>query len=577
MAKLTLAQWFETHPKARAEIEKWLHQRRHSGGGGDGNKKGGGLRSLLATLKEKHEYPFSDYVTLSHFARKEFGNTLYTAATRRVKVDPEVIAERGRKSKRRPKPITETFQRSDADVRRLEGHHDFFVSSAVANCTANPGFLAAVERWREERNGKIVLNPIRYKNPTRRGDIDRNEQWDSDLRPYLLDSEVRPHEFLSIMPTKMAATTSNPLPARLDGRTKARSAIFGHPQLAMRTVPTPQNRLPKILYSSGAITMKDDPMALGHNYSDTLAGDMGNFHHSYAGVIAEVRGENFHLREVVWDGRGFVDCERYYTADGIEDAPPALALAMGDIHCGLEDEDVMEATFGTNGIYSTIRPQAILVHDVFDGRTVNPHEALNRLTAAVRAHRGQNKLADELKYTGQWLNALPKDTRRMVVRSNHDEFLMRWLQKGEKGVESHNVRLYHELCAAMIGEAEAHPNGKFPIPLELALRPYLDEGIEFLDYDDSYRPGGVELAMHGHLGPNGAQGGIRALSRIGTRFVTGHTHSPSIWQGGYQAGHSSQDRHGYNVGPSGWFKAHVQVCFNGYRQMFFIIGREFRG
>ncbi len=49
-----------------------------------------------------------------------------------------------------------------------------------------------------------------------------------------------------------------------------------------------------------------------------------------------------------------------------------------------------------------------------------------------------------------------------------------------------------------------------------------------------------------------------------------------IWQGVYQVGHSSRDRHGYNVGPSSWLTSHAILLANGRRQMIHIIGRDWR-
>ena len=83
--------------------------------------------------------------------------------------------------------------------------------------------------------------------------------------------------------------------------------------------------------------------------------------------------------------------------------------------------------------------------------------------------------------------------------------------------------------------------------------------------------------MHGHLGPNGARGSARNLSRIGTRSIIGHSHSPNIWQGVYQVGTSSKLRLHYTAGPSSWFHTHAVVHPNGRRQMIHIVEGHWRG
>ncbi len=553
MARITLSAWFSEHPDALHATLQWLEDRR-------AGLHTDSLRGWFRALQGSFGFPFRDHTSLLYWLSKHH-DPLYTEAMK---------AGSGRFGAH---PVSESFKRTDRDLRDLSRRQDFLITCAVNNCDANTDFLAACERWRAERQGIISINPVRYYNPKTQRETKAarpTEWWDPALRPYMLEDELRPHPLLSLMTTKAQATAANPLPARLDGRTKARSAVFGHPQLAMRTVPTPQHRLPKILYSSGAVTEK--------GYSDSLAGDMAEFHHSFSAVIAEVRGDRFHLREIVWDGEKFIDYDRAYYADRTEDAPPPAALVMGDVHVGLTAEDVMEATFDSGGIFPTLEPEALILHDLSDGRPFNPHEAKNRLSRAALARRGLTSVQGEFDLVAAWLEALPTGADIYVVRSNHDAFLDRWLQQGEKGVEAENLAMYHELSAGMLRHEEEH--GEFPLAIELALRGYTDfdrGDVKFLRVDESLQVRGVETGMHGHLGPNGARGAPGNMSRIGVRFVCGHIHGPVIWQGGYWSGMSTDPRHGYNLGPSNWFKTHVLIHDNGRRQMAHMIDGYFRG
>lgn len=540
---MTIAEWFSEHPEALEAADAWARARR------DGSGSGG--RTFVRVLREEFSYPFKNHSALTDWARRHL--EVFQGGT------PEEPAKA---------PLPVTFHKSDADVRSLERREDFLITSAVSNAAANLPFLAACERWKAETQGIISINPVRYRNPKTREEATQtqaDEWWAPELEPYMLESEIRPHEYLSLMPTKMQATVSNPLPPRMSSLTMHRSAVFGHPQLCMRTVPTPQAELPKILYSSGAITEKW--------YSDTLAGTLGDFHHSYSAVLAEIRGKKFHLREVVWDGKRFIDLDRSYAESGISDAPPPEALVMGDIHVGLEDPDVMEATFGEDGIVPSLRPRRLLLHDLYNGTAVNPHEFGKRLT---RAALGKGRDLDrEIRMNADWLNALPGFEEIVVVWSNHDDFLMRWLQGGEKNVEPQNQKLYHKLCYEILEEHDH--TGKMPLALELALRPHLKRGVRFLQIDEPYRAGSIELGMHGHLGPDGARGTIRNLAQIGTKSMIAHKHGPGIWQGVHQVGLSAKYRHGYNRGPSSWLHTHGLVHANFRRQLLHMIGKDYRG
>lgn len=557
----TLEVWFETNRDAESAAFQWVVDRK-------AGLHTQSMRGWHDTMRETFKCPAANYTTLRDWYirnhRQLYDDAMATHSCRG--------AERSAKV---PRVKTETFARSDTDLSALARHEDFIVTSAVNNVPANEGFLAALERWAEERHGKIIVNPVRYKNPqTRReADLNRADQWwDRRLHPYMLQDELRPHPLLSIMTMKAQATTSNPLPARLDGRTKERSAVFGHPQLQMRTVPTPQNRLPKILYSTGAVTDK--------LYSDTVAGDMAEFHHSLAAVIVEVRGDRFHLREVIWDGSKFIDVDRQFGASAIEHAPRAAGFVMGDLHLYWESEDVLESIFGDGGVFEAINPEKTFLHDLFDATSVNPYEANSLLTRAAFARKGLTNLQRELNYSAEWLNGrLPKgDHKYYVTPSNHNDMLDRWLQKGERGVEAENLRLYHDLCSAMLRYEEKHD--KFPPAIELALQEFTHfdrDDVSFLHIDDSVLVRRVECAAHGHLGPNGARGAKGNLSRIGVRGMYAHVHSPCIYQGanfvGYCAG-----KLGYAKGPSGWLWTQGIVHDNGYRQMIHCLpGSHWRG
>ena len=59
--------------------------------------------------------------------------------------------------------------------------------------------------------------------------------------------------------------------------------------------------------------------------------------------------------------------------------------------------------------------------------------------------------------------------------------------------------------------------------------------------------------------------------RIGAKTIIGHSHSPGIEEGCYQAGTSTNLRLEYNLGPSSWLNAHVVLYGNGKRAILPII------
>lgn len=495
-------------------------------------------------------------------------------AKAKAKPDPRAEAR-----KALAKPSVPVFERSVSDVREIEARSDFAVTSAQNNTPVDLAFLAALKHWTNDRDGKLLVRAIRYKNPTSRKDPQEEELrgderywWDDAVSEYLIDNEIRLNEHLILPHTWIQATASDPL-ASLESRSKDASAIYGHSQLAMKAVATPHQRLPKILYTTGSVTKK--------NYSKTKAGDLAAFHHSPSAVLVEIRGKRFHLREVSWDGVCFYDLDRIYTAEGSAPAPPASALVTGDEHAWFNCPAVRLATYDANdSIVRTLRPAVLVRHDLFDCYSVTPHHQKRRLTRAVKTVNGWGSLERELDDTRRFMEATtPEGVLNVITGANHHDQLFRFLQSGEQNVEPENLALYYWFNWRLLAEAKMTPNGvQHPDPFELYCR---DRGLlcdaRFLGPDESFVVAGVELGMHGHLGPNGARGTVRNLSKIGLRSVVGHSHSPGIYQGAYQVGTSTHLRLEYNAGPSSWLNTHAAVYPNGRRQMLHVIDGHWRG
>ena len=558
--KQGIGTWLEKNPKALADVDAWLA--RLAAG-----EAAGGQRVILAQIVRDHGCPHTDQTSICLWLRKH-----RKKATAKARKGAEKRRERKAKKARVAIP---TFERSVLAVQALERKRDFVVTCAQNNTAPDRGFLKALRRYCAGKGAELLVIPMRYKNPTattdpQEGDDAYRYWWADELKPHLVQNEIRPHPLLRIMAqVRIQATAGTPLSGRRDGRSKAASAIYGHPQMSMRTVPTPQEHLPKILYSTGSVTEK--------NYSRTDAGDMGEFHHSHGAVVVEVRGDDFHLREVNWDGKRFYDVDRWYSADGSGESGGAEALYMGDVHRRFIDTSVLRATFtAKDSIVKTTRPKLIVAGDIFDGYSISHHERGRKLTEAFRAERGLDCVHGELTEAAEWLQGVSETWAPVVVTpSNHDDFLMRWLQAGDVGVEPKNREVYAYLTHRVL--KEARETGQVPDPFELFCRGKVGRRTRFLRTDESLQVKGVELGMHGHLGPNGSRGSARNLSRIGTRSIIGHSHSPCIWQGVYQVGTSSLLNLGYTSGPSSWFHTHALVHPNGRRQMLHIVGGKWRG
>lgn len=465
------------------------------------------------------------------------------------------------------------FERSARDLRALRKRKTFVITSATNNTRPEAGFLAALERYCAAHDAALLVVPIRYINPTTKLDPqdDGGEvAWDQELEPYLIENElVLSDDVVIHAGMRIQATARNPL-ASLAGFAKGRSAVFGSSQLAMQTVATPHSRLPKILYTTGSVTRK--------NYSKTKAGQLAQHHHVHSAIVVELRGKRFFMREITWDGECFIDLGEGWSEDGAVPACQTLAVATGDEHVWFGDPKVRRATYGPGGIVETLRPDYIVRHDVIDSYSISHHHLKNSITMVVKTLAGMNDLRAELDDACEHLNdTTPSGVTNIIVSSNHHEHITQWLRAGERGVDATNAELYHWLKWQILKAARMTERGVVhPDPFALYAADKLTCDTRFLGPDDSFRLAGVELGMHGHLGPNGSRGSLRSLSVIGSRFIIGHTHSPGIYEGGYCVGTSSRLRLEYNAGPSSWLQSHCALYENGKRQLIHLIDGEWR-
>jgi hypothetical protein len=340
----------------------------------------------------------------------------------------------------------------------------------------------------------------------------------------------------------------------------------------MQSVATPQQRLPKLLYTTGSVTKK--------NYSRTKQGNLAAFHHTHGAVVAEVRGGVFFLREINWDGECFHDLETVYGDGRTRQKVPIAALVTGDEHVWFNCPEVRRATYdGPGSICEVLRPPVVVRHDVLDCYSVSPHHHRNSITRAIKAAHGRDSLERELADTIRFIEeTTPAGAENVIVSSNHHDHLMRWLENGEAHVEPRNAKLYHELKYKVLSSAMFGPGGAVPPePFAVYAQGRIKVPTRFLGPDDSFQVHGVELGMHGHRGPNGTRGSLRSFSKIGTRSMIGHLHAPGIYQGAYGVGTSSRLRLEYNAGPSSWLNTHGVVHQNGKRQLLHVVNGRWHG
>ena len=442
----------------------------------------------------------------------------------------------------------------------------FIITWAQNNTDVHEPLIANIEKLAEEYDADIHVIAGRYKNPTS-VNIDKDyDYWAERIEPYLDANRHDVHKYLLILSdVKIQPTAVDPMTG-LQGMSGINSCVFGSPRVQMETIPVLEGNLPKMMMTTGACTVR--------NYTDSKAGKKGEFHHTLGFVIVEIKDdETFFMRQVTaTDDGNFsdlytrVEYNKETKESTISRADTISAIVWGDIHYGKHDPRVLDSTFD---LMAKLHPDHVVLHDIFDGTSINHHEIKDPFIQYEKEMSGTNSLKKEIDEMLVGLEEF-QDYNVVIVRSNHDDFVDRWLKDTDwrKAVTPKNSLEYMQYAAAILG-GEAK-NGVIPFVINQKFPQFTTLGR-----DDSYIVNGWELGQHGDIGTSGTRGSLLQFRKLNTKIIVGHYHSPGRKDGAIAVGTTTHLRIGYNRGASGWLQSHVIIHKDGKAQHINFIRGEY--
>lgn len=473
--------------------------------------------------------------------------------------------------------------KNKSKARKVETQKKRFVITSAQNATpVHANFLKCLKQYCEFNNAKLLIIPYRYRNPTSIWtDKDRNQEWwDENILEYMVDQQIELNKNIRVMGhIKIRPTAVHPL-SGFDSYTGEASGIFGHPSIELKTIPTPNRELPKVLTTTGAVTIP--------NFTDSKTGHKGEFNYSLAATVIEIEGDRFYQRHIHGDDvtGAFYDLTHYYTVDGPESGHNIEALIAGDIHAEFHDPNVEKATYtDEHSIVNDLKPRYWVAHDLEDFYARNHHHRGNDLLRFGKHHHGRDNVEEGLQRSADFIDKHSREKMtNVIVKSNHDEALDRWLKESDPKTDPENAVFYHYMKYHQYKNLKMTPTGFDTIdPFEFWCKnPESLQGLKsldntvFLDRDQSYTIKDIEIGFHGDVGPNGSRGSIKSLSKIGPKLIIGHSHSPGIFQGVYQVGISARTDLEYASGPSSWLHTHCIIYPDGHRTLIHIIKGKWR-
>jgi hypothetical protein len=459
------------------------------------------------------------------------------------------------------KADVEPEQYTKAKTRKIDKNKKvYFVTWAQNNTPVHQGFYDNVEAYAKKHNADIHIILGRYKNPTSIFQDADKDFWVEEVEKYMDANRHNIHDYVTIMgDIKIQPTAVNPM-SGMQALSGIDSCIFGAPKVQMETIPVLEGMKPKAMVTTGAITQR--------NYTDSKSGKVGDFHHVLGFCIIEIEDKDtFFIRNVTADEKTGAFNDLYYNVSKgkVTKNTSIAAAVLGDLHLGEHDEKVVDTTLKV--LLKKLKPDNLVLHDVFNGHSISHHESKDPFKLYQREQDGSNSVRYEVDFMLNWLEKV-KDYNVTIVRSNHDDFIDRWLKSSDWKHNIKNAKEYIEFSSILL-------SGKAP----KGIIPYLINEkfpkMRTLDRTAMFSVKGWELGQHGDIGSNGSRGSLLQFRKLNTKCVVGHYHGPGRKDGALAVGTTTHLRVGYNNGPSSWLQSHVIIHNDGKAQHINFISGKF--
>ncbi len=436
---------------------------------------------------------------------------------------------------------------SSLNLSEARKKRDFVVTSHTNNSPLVTEFLITLEKFAKHKKGQLLVVPVRYKNPSVMSSNDDYE-WDKRIYPYALLKDINLGKKLVIKAHRITATAANPLQGKqaLSGE---KSAIYGHPQLALECVGTPKNERPKTMHTTGSCNTA--------RYSATDAGGKAQFHHSVSALYIQLVTINskpeFHQIQLNWDGEGFYYFDEYWTAEGMTSGHAASAIVHGDIHAEKESKQVTKSKLN---LLSIINPEISVFHDLHDHEVGSHHATIRERVEQARS--GKFSVKKEVKKSIDYIERLGTK-ENWIVGANHNDHLDKWLWSYNEKYDPYNSKFAAWLKYKLIDTDNS------------ALQVCFDEfgckkAYKFLDRNSAHLIHDIDVGQHGDIGVNGARGSDAGYAKTCRKMIKNHSHTIAIKQGCYSGGVSGDIKlFLYAIGLGTWSNSDVIIYANGKR------------
>ena len=427
----------------------------------------------------------------------------------------------------------------------------YIITSIQYNAPVNKNLLANMLNFAKEQGVEKVFTFVM------KGMYIEEDLIDTTIGNLIAEDVIEPvsnsfklNANLRVYDTKILPSQINPTTGLNRKLSRDYSYILPSPKIRYESIAN-TTKYPRAVMTTGCLTKPNYKTSQAH-------GKKAEEMHQYGFVFVEiVNNQIFKAYQIEATNKGDFQhlTKKYHSGVIVKQQPEALVL--GDWHTGDTDLWVRKESLK---MIKELNPKRVVFHDLFNGHSVNHHEK-DQLLSQLRNFKDKRvSLQDEMTAVYKEICFFAKqfpETQFLVVRSNHDDFLEKYIQHKMFMYDTQNFLFTCRIIASILDAR------KIPLKEALALIGEIPKNFTFLQQDECYRIEGIELGMHGHLGANGSKGSPNQFNALNLKTITGHTHSPKLLENAMVVGTSTHLKLGYTHGPSAWLNAHGILYSNG--------------
>lgn len=450
----------------------------------------------------------------------------------------------------------------------------YIFSSVQDGTNLDEQFLTNLEAYAKHMDADLRIAGFTY-NKSTYGHKDKDEDalYHERVMPYLCEDRIDVGgKLLFCGEMNTLPTATHPL-SGFETYTRSCWGVFPHPRVSLTSVATMFKDPAKLIMTTGTVSLP--------NYIHKKAGLKAEFHHVIGALLVEMddQGNIFCRHLLAEKDSSFQDLTMRVDNGVVTGGHTVEAITWGDIHTEMLDPEIARMNWGIGirakddtPIVDALRPKFQFFHDVADFRARCHHNIRDPHFMYEMFVNGTESVVEACQEMANFLIAAGRDyAESVVVESNHDKMLVRWLREADYRYDPVNAEFFLDCQKAVYGAIKSR-EADFSI-FEHVMRRLGDglDDVTFLRETSTFRicpsaGGGIECSLHGHKGANGAKGHINSFAKMGPKANVCHTHSAAIFEGIYQGGTSSKLDLGYNKGGlSSWNHSDIVTYKSGKR------------